>query len=129
MYNASDETVHICLGTATDIANAGVERPDLFCAARGFFDQFGLTANTPERMMDLLVPAMFIIIAVRLVVMGVHAFMRIPEGGIPDSELGGADAHEGGDAASASAVPVGEGEDALGGESSKDDDEDVEAKQ
>lgn len=121
VYNANDETVHICIGSATDISNAGVVRPDLFCAGRSFFDSFGLTVNTPERMMDLLVPAMFCIIAARLLAIGIHAFMRIPEGGIPDSELGGADSHSGGDAASASAVPVGDNEDALGGKASDDD--------
>ena len=124
VYNSNDETVHICLGTATDIANAGMTRPDVFCAGRGFFDSFGLTVNTPERMMDLLVPAMFCIIAVRLIAIGIHAFMRIPEGGIPDSELGGADAHAGGDAASVSAVPVGDDEDALGGAKNEKPDSD-----
>ena len=117
VYNIDVETVHICIGTARDLTNAGVERPDIFCAARSFFDGFGLTVNTPERMMDLLVPAMFCIIAARLLAIGVHAFMRIPSGGIPDSELGGADANAGGDAASAAGVPVGDDEDALGGKS------------
>ena len=123
VYNADDRTVHICTGTATDIANAGLERPDLFCGARSFFESFGLTVNTPERMMDLLVPAMFCIIAARLLAIGVNAFMRIPTGGIPDSELGGADSHSGADAASVSAVPVPDDQDAFGEKTSNEEDE------
>ncbi len=92
VYDADFETVHVCLGSAEDLARATMERPDFFCSVRGFFDGLGLTVQTPERMMDLLVPAMFLIIGTRLLAIGVGAFMRIPEGGIPDEELGG---HEG----------------------------------
>jgi len=49
--------------------------------------------NTPTRAMDLLVPAMFLVIAVRFTAKGIGAFMRIPEGGIPDDELEGAEKH------------------------------------
>ncbi|MEM6958349.1 MAG: TRAP transporter small permease subunit [Myxococcota bacterium] len=110
VYNAEFETIHICLGSADDLTRAGVQRPDLFCSLRGVFDGAGLTVNTPERLMDLLVPAMFVVIAARLIASGVHAFMRVPEGGIPDHELGG----EGKSAAATSAVEGDDDQDAMG---------------
>ncbi|MEM1414857.1 MAG: TRAP transporter small permease subunit [Myxococcota bacterium] len=89
VFGADFETVHICLGTAEAIADAGYTRPDLFCALRSLLEGLGMTVNTPERAMDLLVPALFMIIGVRFVAYGIGAFARIPSGGIPDDELEG----------------------------------------
>lgn len=122
VYNSNDETVHICVGTAQELSNAGVVRPDVFCAFRGFFDSFGITVNAPERLMDLFVPAMFLIIAVRFFAIAIGSFMRVPNGGIPDEELGGEDAFKG--AASVAGVAVDEGEDAFGGAEDEDESED-----
>lgn len=87
------ETIHLCVASSDLLANADVSRPGLFCGVRGFFDSLGLTVNTPTRAMDLLVPAMFLIIAIRFTAKGIGAFLRIPEGGIPDDELEGAEKH------------------------------------
>ena len=121
VYDENFESIHICVGTAEQISNASLERPDFFCGVRSFLDGLGLAVNTPERAMDLVVPAMFVIIAVRFFAIGVNAFSKVSTGGIPDHEMGGADRHEGKDAASAADVPVDEGDDALGGESDSED--------
>ena len=87
------DTVHLCSATNDMLANAEASRPALFCGVRGFLEIFGLHVNTPTRAMDLLVPAMFLIIGARFFAGGVSAFVRIREGGIPDSELEGAEKH------------------------------------
>ncbi|MBX3251608.1 MAG: TRAP transporter small permease [Myxococcales bacterium] len=86
------DTVHICQATASAIADAGMERPGVFCALRGALDAIGITVNSPTRAMDLVVPAMFCVIGIRFVFKGLGAFGRLSTGGIPESELeGGAD--------------------------------------
>ena len=87
------ETIHLCVANSELLANADLTRPGLFCGVRSFFASLGLTVNTPTRAMDLLVPAMFLVIAVRFAAKGIGAFLRIPAGGIPDDELEGAEKH------------------------------------
>lgn len=108
-------TTHICEGSLASLERADMVRPDLFCGVRSVFDSVGLTINTPERAMDLLVPAMFCIIGARLFAIGVGAFMTIPEGGIRDEELGGTEKHAVTDeqAESAKAAAVHDVEDAV----------------
>ncbi|HJK91620.1 MAG TPA: TRAP transporter small permease subunit [Polyangiaceae bacterium LLY-WYZ-15_(1-7)] len=99
VFDDDFNTVHICEGTAEAIENAGFVRPDWFCTLRDSLESLGLTAqvdgetvaaiNTPERAMDLLVPAMFCVIGVRFFLKGIGSFSRVPSGGIPDSELEG----------------------------------------
>ena len=90
VFAEDGSTVHICLGSAEAIADAGYERPNLFCALRSFLEGMNITVNTPERAMDLVVPAMFCVIGVRFVFKGIDAFARVRSGGIPDEELEGA---------------------------------------
>ena len=78
------ETVHICVASPEMLANADVSRTPVFCALRGFLDSLGLHVNTPTRAMDLLVPAMFLVIAVRFTARGIGAFMTIPKGGLKE---------------------------------------------
>ena len=87
------DTLHICQASAQAIEDARMTRPDLFCGLRGALEGLGLTVNTPTRAMDLLVPAMFLVIGVRFLFKGFGAFARIPSGGIPDDELEGGSAH------------------------------------
>lgn len=87
------DTVHVCQAGEQALADARMERPGLFCALRGTLRGVGLTVNTPTRAMDLLVPAMFLVIAVRFVFKGLGAWARIGSGGIPDDELEGGSAH------------------------------------
>jgi hypothetical protein len=86
-------TVHVCQATAEALSDARMSRPGLFCALRGTLDSIGLTVNTPTRAMDLLVPAMFLVISVRFVMKGIGAWLRVGSGGIPDDELEGGSAH------------------------------------
>ena len=86
VFDADFNTVHICLGTAEAIADAGYTRPDLFCGLRSFLEALGLTVNPPERAMDLLMPALFLVIGVRFVAYGIGAFGRIGTGGITEGE-------------------------------------------
>lgn len=90
VFDENFETVHICLGTAAQIADANLERPGIFCALRGGLEGMGVTIQTPERAMDLLVPIFFVIMGIRFSLKGVGAFLRISSGGIPDDELEGA---------------------------------------
>ena len=87
------ETVHLCVASSDLLANAGVTRPGFFCSVRSALDSLGLPVNTPTRAMDLLVPAMFLVIAVRFTAKGIGSFLRIGTGGIPDHELEGAEKH------------------------------------
>ncbi len=87
------ETIHLCVASSDLLANADVARPGFFCGVRSFLDSLGLPVNTPTRAMDLLVPAMFLIIAARFTAKGIGSFLRIPSGGIPDHELEGAEKH------------------------------------
>ncbi len=91
VFDENFDTIHICLGTAEQIENAGYTRPDIFCGVRGLLEGLNLQVNTPERAMDLLVPALFCVIAVRFMIKGIGAFLRVREGGIPDHELEGGD--------------------------------------
>lgn len=91
VFDENFDTIHICLGTAEQIEAAGYTRPDMFCGVRGLLDSLGLQVNTPERAMDLLVPALFCLIGFRFAIKGIGAFLRVREGGIPDHELEGGD--------------------------------------
>ena len=89
VFDDMGDTIHICLGTAEQIASAGYERPGLFCGLRSVLSSMGMVVNTPDRAMDLVVPAMFCVIGIRFTLKGVGSFLRIKEGGIPDEELEG----------------------------------------
>ncbi|MEM9067236.1 MAG: TRAP transporter small permease subunit [Myxococcota bacterium] len=99
VFGADGSTVHICVGSAQAIADAGYERPDLFCGLRWVIGKMDFVVNTPERAMDLVVPAMFCVIGIRFVLKGLGAFARIPSGGIPDEELEGGGHSDANDAA------------------------------
>lgn len=120
-------TIHICEGSLTSLERADMARPDIFCAVRGVFDSMGLTINTPERAMDLLVPAMFCIIGARLVGIGIGAFMTIPEGGITDEALGGTEKHAVPDeeAEGAKAAAVHEVEEAVEAAKAREEEDDA----
>ncbi|MCB9612946.1 MAG: TRAP transporter small permease [Sandaracinus sp.] len=87
------DTVHVCQASAEALSDARMDRPGLFCSIRSTLRGLGLTVNTPTRAMDLLVPAMFLVISVRFVLKGFGAWVRIGSGGIPDDELEGGSAH------------------------------------
>lgn len=67
VLGASDEMIHICEAPLQVLADAGLSRPDLFCALRSGLEVFGATMSTPDVALQLIVPAMFIFMAVRFI--------------------------------------------------------------
>jgi len=61
----SDEMIHICSAPLQILADAGLSRPNLFCAVRRVLDVFGVEMSTPDVALQLIVPSMFIFMAVR----------------------------------------------------------------
>jgi TRAP-type C4-dicarboxylate transport system permease small subunit len=67
VLDESDSMVHLCEASAATLANSGLDRPDLFCAIRSGLEVFGVTMPTPDVTLQLIVPTMFIFMAVRFV--------------------------------------------------------------
>ena len=56
---------------------AGLERPDVFCAVRAILSKFGAPMSTPEVALQLIVPVMLLLMAVRFVVGGFVSFAAL----------------------------------------------------
>lgn len=65
VLGASDEMIHICAAPASVLADAGLSRPDLFCGVRSVLEAFGVQMSTPDVVLQLIVPGMFVFMAVR----------------------------------------------------------------
>jgi TRAP-type C4-dicarboxylate transport system permease small subunit len=65
VLGATDEMIHICEAPAQILADASLSRPSIFCAIRSGLEVFGATMSTPDVALQLIVPAMFIFMAVR----------------------------------------------------------------
>lgn len=65
VLSASDEMVHICEASAAVLADAGLSKPSVFCAIRNALEVFGAQMSTPDVALQLIVPAMFIFMAIR----------------------------------------------------------------
>ncbi len=61
----SDEMIHICDAPLGLLADTGLSRPDVFCMLRSALTVFGADMSTPDVVMQLIVPAMFIFMAIR----------------------------------------------------------------
>lgn len=61
----SDEMIHICEAPIQILADTGLSRPSVFCAIRSVLEVFGAQMSTPDVALQLIVPAMFIWMAVR----------------------------------------------------------------
>lgn len=66
--------VHLCDASAAALAESEMGRPGVFCAVRAGLDSIGMQVETPVAALQLIVPAMFVIMAVRLVARGIGAF-------------------------------------------------------
>lgn len=75
-------TAHVCDGSAQSLVDAGIARPDVFCAVRSFLNTLGAPMETPESALQLIVPVMFVIIGVRMLVRAVATTFQ------PKSEAG-----------------------------------------
>jgi len=67
---------HICDVGAAAIADARLVRPDLFCSARAGLDALGAHISTPDTALQLIAPAMFIVMSARFVLHAVVSGMR-----------------------------------------------------
>lgn len=66
---------HVCDAGAAALSDAGLDRPGLFCGVRWILGKVGAPVETPGAASQLIVPAMFLVIAVRLVGKAIGAFM------------------------------------------------------
>ena len=73
VLGANDEMVHICDAALSTIAEVGLSRPDAFCIVRSGLDLFGAEMSTPDVALQLIVPAMFMFMAIRLLLRAVQA--------------------------------------------------------
>ncbi len=85
VFDDMGDTVHICDAAANQIPD-DMAVSSFFCAIRGGLESAGVVVNSPERAMDLVVPAMFAVIAVRFIIKGIASLMTIPDGGIHEEE-------------------------------------------
>ena len=65
VLGVSDEMIHICQAPIEILADAGLTRPDAFCAIRSGLEVFGAQMSTPDVALQLIVPAMFIWMSIR----------------------------------------------------------------
>ena len=78
---ADDGYIHVCDGTPEQIAQlSDFDRPTSFCMTRSLFHVVGLEAETPGAIFQLIVPIMFVVIALRLLGQGVE-YAKILAGG------------------------------------------------
>ncbi|MCC6876685.1 MAG: TRAP transporter small permease subunit [Sandaracinaceae bacterium] len=77
--------LHVCDATAAQLAGASAEAPGVFCAARGALGWAGVPMETPEAVLQLVVPVMFVIIAMRLLGNGVGSFLALSKPPEPDA--------------------------------------------
>lgn len=65
VLGASDEMIHICEAPAQILADSGLSSPTVFCAVRSALEVFGAKMSTPDVALQLIVPAMFMFMAIR----------------------------------------------------------------
>jgi hypothetical protein len=65
--------VHICSAPLELLADTGLSKPPIFCAVRSVLELFGIRMSTPDVVLQLIVPAMFIFMAVRFLSRAVAA--------------------------------------------------------
>jgi TRAP-type C4-dicarboxylate transport system permease small subunit len=76
----AEGAMHICDASAAILADAGLDRPPLFCGIRWVLDQAGAPVETPGAAAQLIVPVMFLAISLRLLLKGVGAFAAMARG-------------------------------------------------
>ncbi len=61
----TDDMIHICEAPLRLLADTGLSRPDVFCALRSGLEVFGISMSTPDVVMQLIVPTLFIFMSMR----------------------------------------------------------------
>jgi len=84
----SDEMIHICDAPVQVLADTGLSRPDLFCGLRSVLEVFGIQMSTPDVALQLIVPAMFIFMAVRFILRAAAASVAFVTKSYPDDPKG-----------------------------------------
>jgi len=72
-------SLHICDATAQQVANASLEAPGMFCGVRSALAFVGVPIETPEAGLQLIVPVMFFLMAVRLLFNSAGAFYELSQ--------------------------------------------------
>jgi len=70
------ESLHLCDASAAAAAESGLEQPMLFCGARSFLILLGAPASTPDTALQLIVPAMLVVMCFRFVLKGLLSLLR-----------------------------------------------------
>ncbi len=65
VLGVDDDMVHICEASVAVLSDAGLTRPGVFCAIRSALEVFGAQMSTPDVVLQLIVPAMFIFMSIR----------------------------------------------------------------
>jgi TRAP-type C4-dicarboxylate transport system permease small subunit len=88
VLGASDEMIHICEAPLEVLADAGLSQPHLFCGVRTVLEVFGVQMSTPDVALQLIVPAMFMFMAVRFILRAAAASVVLIRGDFPDDPKG-----------------------------------------
>jgi TRAP-type C4-dicarboxylate transport system permease small subunit len=76
-----DGAIHVCDASDAQLAELeDIERPAVFCAFRKAFGAVGIPAETPGAAFQLIVPLMFIAMALRMFAQGIGAGMVVAGG-------------------------------------------------
>jgi TRAP-type C4-dicarboxylate transport system permease small subunit len=84
----SDQMIHICAASPEVLANAGLSRPGIFCAIRSGLEVFGAQMSTPDVALQLIVPAMFMFMALRFISRAIAASIAFVSKDYPDDSEG-----------------------------------------
>jgi TRAP-type C4-dicarboxylate transport system permease small subunit len=77
---ADGQAMHLCDAPAQALMDAGLDSPSLFCAVRSLLGTLGAPVETPGAAAQLIVPVMFLAIALRLLIKGVGSFAALARG-------------------------------------------------
>ena len=84
----TDDMVHICDAPIQLLTDAGLSRPEIFCGLRNALEVFRATMSTPDVALQLIVPSMFIFMAVRFLMRGIAASIAFTSNRLPEDVEG-----------------------------------------
>ena len=84
----TDDMVHICDAPIQLLTDAGLSRPEIFCGLRNALEVFGATMSTPDVALQLIVPSMFIFMAVRFLMRSIAASIAFTSNRLPEDVEG-----------------------------------------
>jgi TRAP-type C4-dicarboxylate transport system permease small subunit len=82
---SSTGAVHICDASAAQLTELSASKPWIFCTIRSVLGALGAHVDTPGAAFQLIVPVMFVIMAVRMFAQGVHHALRVKNGDFTDN--------------------------------------------